>query len=84
MNFARKRTNEHPLGKLIGLEILEEQGGVLNSRKPVWVGHNGVEHDFWIMFPHLWKSVRSIKNIGGAEDLGWMAIPTSRISDSKK
>ena len=38
--------NEHPLGKLVVLEILEEHGGVLNLSKAVLIGDNGVEEDF--------------------------------------
>lgn len=37
--------DEHPLGKLLVLDILPEDGGVLDESETVFVGGNGVEDD---------------------------------------
>lgn len=40
-------TDEHPLRKLVSLEILKEQGGVLDLSRTFWLSDDGVEENFW-------------------------------------
>ena len=37
--------NEHPLGKLVVLEIFEEHGRILDLGSSFWSGYHRVEHD---------------------------------------
>ena len=49
----RLLTDEHPLRKLVSLEILEEHGGVLDLSRTSGVSDDGVVENLWVVLSDI-------------------------------